>query len=173
MSANSYPLSSFTEAFKSTGAGVLSFFLGLVGGSIIVFSQGISIVNNWAWSWYLCAWIILIPYTIAKLWGLILAPILAIILHGLVWNEWNRLIGGSLVAILLSVTTFVCARHNPFMARDSGRSFVLTMGTAVLILIAGVTWELLLKRKNVRRSPPAGPPDAGHPKGLSLEEEKP
>jgi len=163
MNANSYPLSSFTEAFKSTGAGVLSFFLGLVGGSIIVLSQGINFVNNWAWSWYLCAWIILVPYTIAKLWGLILAPILAIILHGLVWNEWNRLIGGSLVAILLSVTTFVCAKHNPFDAPDSGIKFLITMGIAVILLIVGVAWEILMKQKIVQHAPPAGRGEAPRP----------
>ncbi len=151
MNANSYPLSCFTEALKSSGAGVLSFFLGLVGGSIIVFSQSISIFGEWTWTWYLCAWIILVPYTIAKLWGLILAPILAIILYGIVWNDWNRLIGGSSVAILLSITTFICAKHNPFKAYDSGRSFLITMGIAIILLMAGVTWEILLKRKIVMR----------------------
>ena len=141
-----YPLSCFTEAARTTAGGAIAFFLGLVGGSIIVFSQGVTYSGSW--SWFLIAWLALIPFTIAKLWGLLLAPILAALLIGLVWKDWNRAICGSAVAVLLSTTTFVCARHNPFA--NSAISFFLTMGLALLILGAGIAWEILNKRSHSR-----------------------
>jgi hypothetical protein len=72
-----YPISCFTAAFRTTLGGVLAFFLGLVGGSYIFLSPDITFLGTWAW--LLTAWLVLIPYTIARLWGLLLVPILAVL----------------------------------------------------------------------------------------------
>lgn len=157
---NDYPLSCFTAAIRTTTGGVLSYYAGLVGGSIIVFSEMLSSVSIWGWS--LVAWLALIPYTIAKLWGLLLAPVLGIMLIGAIWLEWNRLIIASGVAILLSSTTLYCAKHNPFTQSDSATPFMITMGIALILFAIGVIWEFIKKRSTIGcwvRATSGAPPD--------------
>jgi hypothetical protein len=150
---NGYPLSCFSDVAKTTAGGVLSFYAGLVGGSIIVFSEMLFTVRIWGWC--LVAWLALIPYTIAKLWGLILAPILGVMLIGSIWLEWNRLIIASLVAISLSITTLYCAKHNPLAESESALPFIVTMGLALSILAIGVIWEIIQRHPpRKRRGPP-------------------
>jgi hypothetical protein len=103
MSGKDYPISCFSDAARSTLGGVLAFFLGLVGGSLIVFSQEIAGLR-FEWTAFLVAWLVLLPYTVIKLWGLLLLPLLGTILFGLVWRDWNRLICAALTAIVFSVT---------------------------------------------------------------------
>ena len=141
---NDYPLSCFTDVAKTTTGGVLSFYAGLVGGSIIVFSE--LLISFRIWGWCSVAWLALIPFTIAKLWGLLLVPALGIMLFGSIWREWNRLIIASGVAILLSTTTLYCAKYNPFTQADSAIPFIITMGIALVLFAIGVIWEIMKRR---------------------------
>ncbi|MDY0148938.1 MAG: hypothetical protein RBT03_02485 [Kiritimatiellia bacterium] len=140
---NDYPLACIIGAIKTTTGGVLSFYAGLVGGSIILFSE--QIFSFTMWGWCLVAWLALIPYTIAKLWGIVLAFLLGIILIGTIWREWNRLIIFSSVAILLSTTTLYCAKYNPLTQADAALPFMITMGLALVLFAIGVTWEIIKK----------------------------
>lgn len=144
---NDYPLSCFTDALKTTTGGVLSFYAGLVGGSIIVFSERLDYFSTWGWC--LVAWIAIIPYTIAKLWGLVLAPLLGVMLLGTIWLEWNRLIVASSVAILLSATTLYCAKYNPFAEADSAIPFTVTVGIALVLFSLGVILEIIKMRSTM------------------------
>ena len=141
---NDYPLSCFTDVAKTTTGGVLSFYAGLVGGSIIVFSE--RLLSFRMWGWCSVAWLALIPFTIAKLWGLLLAPVLGVMLFGTIWREWNRLMVASGVAILLSTTTLYCAKYNPLTQADSAVPFIITMGTALVLFASGVIWEIMKRR---------------------------
>ena len=141
---NDYPLSCFTDVAKTTTGGVLSFYAGLVGGSMIVFSE--RLFSFRIWGWCSVAWLALIPFTIAKLWGLLLTPVLGIMLFGTIWRDWNRLIIASGVAILLSTTTLYCAKYNPFTEADSATPFIITMGIALVLFSIGVIWEIIKRR---------------------------
>jgi len=123
----------------------VTFFLGLILGAAIVFSQGIYTPNNWLW--YCIAWLILIPYTIAKVWGLILAPILAILFIGLVWYDWNRLIGLGTVALLTALTVFISAKRNPFTESGSFVEFISLSGVCVVLVATGAAIEIFKKRR--------------------------
>ncbi len=134
-----YPLSIFIEAAKTTLGGAVTFYMGMVYGSVIVFTQGISLPSRW--EWYAVGWMLLLPYTIAKLWGLFLAPFLGIMLIGLLWKEWSRIISFSLIAIVFSIITLVSAKHNPFESKTSAIRFGVSMGIAVVLLFGGVYLE--------------------------------
>ena len=160
-----YPLSCFSDVAKTTVGGVLSFYAGLVGGSIIVFFEMLFAVRIWGWC--LVAWLALIPYTLAKSWGLILVPVLGVMLMGSIWLEWNRLIVASIVAILLSITTLYCAKHNPLSESESALPFIVTMGLALIILAIGIIWEIIKRYPARRRRVPlcggASPEPRGRP----------
>jgi hypothetical protein len=134
------PISCFIDAAKSTLGGVLAFLFGLFWAAVILYSENIPDTMDATW---LClAWMALIPYTIAKLWGLLLAPILAVLFFGLIWKGWNRFLGASLVAILLSSTTLLCSKHDPFQ-QEERLPFLVTMGSAVAVCILAIIWEWL------------------------------
>ena len=164
-----FPLSCFADVAKTTVGGVLSFYAGLVGGSMIVFSERLFSAGTWGWC--LVAWLALIPYAIAHSWGLLLAPALGVLLFGAVWFEWNRLIVASVVAILLSTTTLICAKHNPLAEAESALPFLIAMGLALSILAIGATWEIL-KRRPARR-PGSTPPAARPPSPAPGDESEP
>jgi len=131
-----FPLSCFRAGAQSVLGGVLAFYLGLVGGSMIVFAAQWGSLRM-EWPFYLVAWLFLLPYTVAKLWGLALLPVLAVMLYGLVVKEWNRWVGAALVALAFSGTVLVCLRLNPFESREPVLPFILTLGTALIVLLAG------------------------------------
>ncbi len=135
---NDYPLSAYREAAKTTVGGVLAFLLGLVGGSILVFSN--LLPNPGSWPWFLVAWIILVPITIAKLWGLILAPFLGFVLYGLIWREWNRLISSCAIALVFAATVLLSRGFNPFADPDR-ILYRGTLGLFICLLLAGLLWE--------------------------------
>lgn len=108
-----------------------------------MFSRSLLIPDTWGW--ISIGWLILLPYTIARFWGLLLVPALVIIFWGLIWREWNRAIGGSLIAILLAAVTVICEMQDPFFNLDLVRVLV-GMGIPALILVFAVSWELLKKR---------------------------
>ena len=136
-----FPLSGFVAASRTTFGGGLAFYAGLFGGGLIVMAE-------MPWSWELlteCStlWLVLIPYTVAKGWGLLLLPALGFLFWGVIWREWNRLVVGSNVAILLAAITLLCAEYNPFARASSVGPFLLTMGLAVGLWLAGIAWEIL------------------------------
>lgn len=146
---NDYPLSAYREAAKTTIGGTLSFLFGLVGGSIIVFAELLQ--KPGAWPWFLVAWIVLVPTTIAKLWGLLLAPFLGIMLYGLIWREWNRLISASAIALAFAVIVWLSHGFNPFAELD--RVLYRGMfGLFACLLLAGILWEWLRYRLATRTS---------------------
>jgi len=139
-----FPLSCFSEAARTTIGGVLAFQAGLLGAGLIVFAEGLDRANTWIWC--LFAWMALIPFTIARLWGLLLAPILAAIFYGAVWREWNRLMVAGGTALALAATTLVCARHNPFADDEFPAAFLIAAGLAAATFALGAALEILKKR---------------------------
>ena len=137
MSWKDFPISCFTAGARSAFGGVLAFYLGLVGGSVIVFAADWGSLRT-EWALYFTAWLFLLPYTVARIWGLALLPFLAGLLYGLVVKDWNRWISASLVAIAFSGTVLVCMPFNPFESREPVLPFVLTMGAAFLVLFTGI-----------------------------------
>ncbi len=140
-----YPLTAFTEGTKSALGGVIAFLLGLAGGTLLLTSSGL--IGNGPWLWYFIAPIGILPYTIARLWGLLLAPILGVIFLGLIWMDWNRIVCGSLVALLYATTTLICAKHNPFIDGNTANSFLALLACAFMILFAGIAWEWKQRRR--------------------------
>ena len=145
MSAPDFPVSSLLAGARSTIGGVLAFFAGLVGGTLIVLAAeagGLQFFKPAC----LVGWMVLIPFAVARLWGLLLLPFLGVMLYGLVWRDWNRLVGAALVAIALSAATLLSARKNPFETPESGLAFGLALGAAVLLLFSGIAWERARQR---------------------------
>ena len=153
-----FPLSVFTDAARSTIGGVLAFQAGLTGAGLIVFAEGLDQASTWVGC--LFAWMALIPFTIARLWGLLLAPVLVVLFFGAVWREWNRLVVVGGTAIALATTTLVCARHNPLADRSSATAFLIATGVALALIALGAALEILKIRAATRRRPPHPPTDA-------------
>ena len=153
---NDDPLSYFVEAAKTTTAGVCSFVTGLIGGSIIADLQS----YHTSETFWLCfvTWPLLIVYTIAHLWGLLLTPFLAIMFYGLIWKGWNRLVGASAIAIASATTWLLCKEINPFRNFKDGIIFCISMGVPISLLLIGVYMEKRGERPTTRGSlsPEAG-----------------
>ena len=147
-----FPLSCFSEAARTTIGGVLAFQAGLLGAGLIVFAEGLDRASTWGWC--LFAWMALIPFTIVRLWGLLLAPILAAIFYGAVWREWNRLMVAGGTALALAATTLVCARHNPFADGEFPAAFLIAAGLAAATFALGAALEIPKKRAP-KPTPPA------------------
>ena len=152
-----FPLSVLSAAARSTVGGVLAFQAGLTGAGLIVFAEGLDRAGTWVWC--LFAWMALIPFTIARLWGLLLAPVLVVMFFGAVWREWNRLMVAGATALALAATTLVCARHNPLADRASATAFLITTGLAMALIALGAALEILKIRAAAKpRPPPSRPP---------------
>ena len=147
-----FPLSVFSAAARSTVGGVLAFQAGLMGAGLIVFAEGLDRASTWVWC--LFSWMALIPFTIARLWGLLLAPVLVVLFYGAVWREWNRLMVAGGTALALATTTLVCARHNPLADRASAMAFLIATGLAMALIALGAALEILKIRAATRRRPP-------------------
>lgn len=139
-----FPLSCFADAARSAAGGVLAFQVGLTGAGLIVFAEGLNRAGTWVWC--LFAWMALIPFTIARLWGLALVPVLAAIFFGAVWREWNRLMVAGGTALALATTTLVCARHNPFADGESAAAFSIAAGLAAATFALGAVLEIRRQR---------------------------
>ena len=114
------------------------------------FAEGLDRASTWIWC--LFAWMALIPFTIVRLWGLLLAPILAAIFYGAVWREWNRPMVAGGTALALAATTLVCARQNPFAEFRAG--FLIAAGLAAATFALGAALEIL-KKRTPKPTPPA------------------
>lgn len=147
-----FPLSVFSAAARSTVGGVLAFQAGLTGAGLIVFAEGLNRTSTWVGC--LFAWMALIPFTVARLWGLLLAPVLVVLFYGAVWREWNRLVVAGGTALALATTTLVCARHNPLADRASATAFLIATGVALALIALGAALEILKIRAATRRRPP-------------------
>lgn len=136
-----FPLSGFIAASQTALGGVLAFYMGLFSGGLIVMAERL---RSWeALTDCSVLWLALIPYTVAKGWGLLLLPALGFLFWGVIWRDWNRLVVGSNVAILLAATTLLSAQYNPFARASSAGPFLLSMGPAVGLWLAGIVWEIL------------------------------
>jgi hypothetical protein len=145
---NDNPLSYFVETAKTTTGGVCSFAIGLIGGSIIADFQS----YHTSETFWLCfvMWPLLIVYTIVHLWGLFLAPFLAIMFYGLIWKEWNRLLCSSLIAITSAITWLLCQEINPFSNIKDGLIFCISMGVPISLLLISVYMEKRRTRPTTR-----------------------
>ena len=157
MSWKDFPVSCFAAGARSTLGGALAFFAGLVGGTLIVLASEVGGLQFFRLA-CLVGWMVLLPYTVARLWGLLLLPFLGVMLYGLIWRDWNRLAGAALVAIALSATVLVSARKNPFETPESGLAFGLAMGAALLFLFSGIMRERARQRPARRPERPAKAP---------------
>ena len=137
MSWKDFPISCLWEGSRSTFGGVLAFFAGLVGGTLIVAAQTGSILQGDG-SACLIGWMFLILRAMADLRGIVLLPFLGLMLFGLVWCDWNRLAGAALVALVLAGISFLTDGLNPFAEPESTRRLALAAGPAVLLLLAGL-----------------------------------
>ncbi|MAE59965.1 MAG: hypothetical protein CMJ49_01260 [Planctomycetaceae bacterium] len=91
-------------ALEGIGVG-LTFTMGVVGGAAAVF-----IVLPWGldrWYWYPLATLVLVPYSVFKLWGVLLLPLYLTMLHGLICHEWNRLLCFSILAMVTSIIILI------------------------------------------------------------------
>lgn len=141
---NKDPLEIFADAIGSTAGGVVAFFGGLFWGSVIVFAQQVDASHDL--SWLMVAWLVLIPYAIANVWGLLLVPFLGAMLVGLIWRDWNRLPSAAGIAVVYAGLVLLSAEHNPFDDPVSARNFSLTMGSAILILLVSLLGRRLTRR---------------------------
>ena len=148
-----FPLSVLSAAARSTVGGVLAFQAGLTGAGLIVFAEGLDRAGTWVWC--LFAWMALIPFTIARLWGLLLAPVLVVMFFGAVWREWNRFVVAGGTALALAATTLVCARHNPFADGEFPVAFLIAAGLAAATFALGAALEIPKKRAPKPTSPAA------------------
>ncbi|NCA82561.1 MAG: hypothetical protein EOM72_07400 [Opitutae bacterium] len=146
MSWKDFPLSCLWEGSCSTLGGVLAFFAGMVGGTLIVAAQAGSILQGDGAA-YLIGWMFLVLRAMADLRGLVLLPFLGIMLFGLVWRDWNRLAGAALVALVLAGISFLTADCNLFAEPESTRRLALTAGPAVLLLLAGLAREIWARHR--------------------------
>jgi len=124
---------------------VLTFYLGLTGGSGIVFAAVLESVHM-DWVLYPVAWMFLVPYTIVHLCGFAFLPFLAVMSYDLVLKEWNRWVGAPLIAIAFSCTVLICTDYNPLTTREPLLPVALAMGTALLLLLAGGLWSWAFRR---------------------------
>ena len=123
----------FDSVRTLTGAFII-FFLGVYGGvtlTVLVVYPGF-----WdEWSWYIVAPLFIIPFTVFKLWGLLLIPIYGVVFYGMVWGQWNRLLCFSILALATSVIIFVSVGMNPFSEFGSGIRFILVEGILGFLVV--------------------------------------
>ena len=105
MKLRNHPISTMLGgALEGIGVG-LTFTMGVVGGAAAVF-----IVLPWGldrWYWYPLATLVLVPYSVFKLWGVLLLPLYLTMLHGLICHEWNRLLCFSILAMVTSIIILI------------------------------------------------------------------
>lgn len=146
MSWKDYPISCLWEGSRSTFGGVLAFFAGMVGGTLIVAAQNGSILQGDG-SAYWIGWMFLVLRAMADLRGIVLLPFLGIMLFGLVWRDWNRPAGAALIALALAGISFLTESCNPFAEPESTRRLALAAGPAVLLLLAGLAREIWARQR--------------------------
>lgn len=141
-----YPLSSFTGGAKAAIGGVGAFVAGLIGGTITATLQSYYTAED-LWM-CLANWPLLVIYTLAHLWGLLLLPFLAFMFYGLVWREWNRFVGIGGITIASAITWLLCTHHNPFATVADTITFSISMTLAISFVTTGLVYE---KRKAVQQ----------------------
>ena len=147
-----YPISCFTEGAKAAVSGVAAFVAGMIGGTITATLQSYYTAKE-LWM-CLIIWPLLIVYTLAHLWGLLLVPFLAIMFYGLVWREWNRLVGIGAISIATTTKWLLSKQHNPFGTVTDSITFTISIAVAVCFIWMGIVLE---KRKSVQQVvPPYG-----------------
>ena len=148
-----YPLSYFIEGAKTALGGVSAFVAGMIGGTITADLQ--SYYTQETLIQCLISWPLMVIYTMAHMWGLLLLPFLGIMFYGLVWRDWSRCIGIGVISIATATTWLLCKRHNPYGNIEDSITFSISIAVAMCLIIIGI---ILRRRKDVQQAGPAYPP---------------
>jgi len=136
----------FFDATRTTFSGLLAFIAGLIGGAFIYEYQLSYHLGDDEWIWCFVAWLWLIPHALNSLWCLLLLPFLAFMFFGLIWKEWNRFTSTIMIALVFSSALLLTDRLNPFRCFGAIRDFLITTGSALVLLVVAIIWDKLTTR---------------------------
>jgi hypothetical protein len=148
-----YPLASFVEGANTALGGVFAFVAGMIGGTITADFQSYHTPETLLQC--LILWPMMIVYTMAHMWGLLLFPFLAIMFYGLVWREWSRCIVIGVISIATATTWLLCKKHNPFGNFEDAITFSISMAVALGLIFIGI---ILIRRIDAQQAGPGRPP---------------
>lgn len=146
-----YPLSAMLEGARTATGGTIAFAAGVIIGTTLALF--ITLHEFVAWHWYPFASIFLVPYTIYKLWGLLLLPLYGVVFYGLVWNEWNRLVCFAVLAIATSSIMLISFEVNPLSESETALRFLISEGFLLSILIVSYIIERKLNSPTMHLEP--------------------
>lgn len=139
---DSYPLQGFHDATRSLGSGLLAFFLGLMWGTIILLPvNSPDALKEWPMLLLIAIFGVLYNLYAHWVWGLVQLITLVVFFYGLIWREWNRVIGMTSVALISTAVTWATAEDRSL---DFSRESLITLGLVLLtavVLALAVAWE--------------------------------
>jgi hypothetical protein len=134
-------ISEMFAASRSTFWGCIVFASGVVCGTTIVVILHTGDIDIESVAIYPVAAMVLIPYTIAKFWGLILLPLYAVVFYGLIWLDWPRMLNFALLAISTSLVCVVTMRNELLCSNGIIAFFISVELLLVVMLVAGIILE--------------------------------
>lgn len=134
-----YPLSAMFEGMRTASTGAFTFVLGVVGGTVLALF--ITIPSSYGWYWYPMIIFFVVPYTIVKLWGLLLLPLYGIVFYGLVWLEWSRVLCFTILAMATSIVILISFGDNLFAESEIAWRFLIAESVLATTLVISVLVE--------------------------------
>ncbi len=137
------PISAMLEGARTTTGSVLTFAFGVIVGT----TSSVFITFNYfgEWYWYPFVSIFLVPYTMCKLWGILLIPLYSIIFYGIVWLEWNRVLCFSIISMATSIILLITFGKNPFSEFETMWRFLIVEGIQGIVLLGSIILEITRK----------------------------
>ncbi len=139
MNMENYPLSAMFEGARTAAGGGITFALGVIGGTALALF--ITLHHFAAWHLYPMAAVYLVPYSMYKLWGLLLMPLYGVVFYGLVWSEWNRVLCFAILAMATSIVIVISFGDNPFSESGTAWRFLIVEGVLVTLLVGSAILE--------------------------------
>jgi len=142
------PFAAMSDGARSTLGGVFAFLLVAVGSANVGMFVALSHSGAWyepacgAPFWMLCS--------LRSPLGFPLLPVYGAVFYGLVWREWDRLLGFVVLAAAASVAMPGALHRHPFADPSLSARFVVVAGTLAV----------LLGTRALRRRPRGGRPGA-------------
>ena len=134
MKAEDDHLSAIRAGARGAFGAAVAFLGGITAGTAaaVFVKEGVGLA---AWG-LLIAPLVLVPYSIGELWGLLLLPIYGAMFYGLVWRDWNRLVGASVLALATATALLVSLGGGPFRAGSFGRLAIAYAGMLIALSVS-------------------------------------